>query len=126
MFKNFLDSLQNNQQRTLTSNITDNYIINLLMSGSMALAQGSRFSTSPPLRLCVSICTLVIFQTNQITITMCSVPGKIELSKKKDEAIRMAQRTAVALREYAETGDIRYLLLVQRHLASIQNENGDL
>ncbi|XP_071105685.1 nuclear factor NF-kappa-B p105 subunit-like [Haliotis cracherodii] len=54
------------------------------------------------------------------------VPGKIELSKKKDEAIRMAQRTAVALREYAETGDIRYLLLVQRHLASIQNENGDL
>ncbi|XP_046550036.1 nuclear factor NF-kappa-B p105 subunit-like isoform X1 [Haliotis rubra] len=54
------------------------------------------------------------------------VQGKIELSKKKDEAIRMAQRTAVALREYAETGDIRYLLLVQRHLASIQNENGDL
>ncbi|XP_076454433.1 nuclear factor NF-kappa-B p105 subunit-like [Babylonia areolata] len=39
---------------------------------------------------------------------------------------RVMAKTVLALRDYSETGDPRYLLLVQRHLTSTRNENGDL
>ncbi|XP_005091024.1 nuclear factor NF-kappa-B p105 subunit isoform X2 [Aplysia californica] len=39
---------------------------------------------------------------------------------------RVTERTLAALVDYAETGDIRHLLLVQRHLLAISNEDGDL
>ncbi|RUS85575.1 hypothetical protein EGW08_006658 [Elysia chlorotica] len=39
---------------------------------------------------------------------------------------RVAERTIAALVDYAETGDIRHLLLVQRQLMTISNKNGDL
>ncbi|KAL8565005.1 hypothetical protein ACOMHN_003381 [Nucella lapillus] len=39
---------------------------------------------------------------------------------------RITAKTVLALRDYSETGDPRYLLLVQRHLMAIRNENGDL
>ncbi|CAG5129174.1 unnamed protein product, partial [Candidula unifasciata] len=39
---------------------------------------------------------------------------------------RVAERTLAALTDFAETGDIRHLLLVQRHLMAISNKNGDL
>ncbi|XP_041362807.1 nuclear factor NF-kappa-B p105 subunit-like [Gigantopelta aegis] len=57
-----------------------------------------------------------------------SNPAQLTSTKpaKKLEAMRIAQRTVSALRDYAETSDIRYLLLVQRHLAGVSNENGDL
>ncbi|ESO88995.1 hypothetical protein LOTGIDRAFT_106471 [Lottia gigantea] len=41
-------------------------------------------------------------------------------------SIKIIERTLTAMQDYAETSDIRYLLLVQRHLASVQNKNGDL
>ncbi|KAH9508414.1 Nuclear factor NF-kappa-B p105 subunit [Bulinus truncatus] len=39
---------------------------------------------------------------------------------------RVAERTVAALTDFAETGDIRHLLLVQRHLLAVSNKNGDL
>ena len=29
------------------------------------------------------------------------------------------------MRDYASTGDVRYLLAVQRHLTAVQDDNGD-
>ncbi|KAK7498584.1 hypothetical protein BaRGS_00010244 [Batillaria attramentaria] len=39
---------------------------------------------------------------------------------------RLTARTVRALQDYSETSDVRYLLLVQRHLTAVKNENGDL
>ena len=39
---------------------------------------------------------------------------------------RVAERTIAALVDYAETGDMRHLLLVQRQLMTVSNKNGDL
>ncbi|GFN89059.1 nuclear factor NF-kappa-b p105 subunit [Plakobranchus ocellatus] len=44
----------------------------------------------------------------------------------RDVTGRVAKRTITALIDYAETGDIRHLLLVQRQLMTISNKNGDL
>ncbi|KAE8630728.1 hypothetical protein XENTR_v10000934 [Xenopus tropicalis] len=40
-------------------------------------------------------------------------------------ALQLTKRHAASLFDYAVTGDVRMLLAVQRHLASIQDENGD-
>ncbi|XP_064604065.1 nuclear factor NF-kappa-B p105 subunit-like [Liolophura sinensis] len=40
--------------------------------------------------------------------------------------LRLVERTSLALQEYAATGDIKALLLVQRHLTFMSDENGDL
>lgn len=44
----------------------------------------------------------------------------------KDEVMRMTERTVKALQSYASTGDIRQLLLVQRYLTSVPDQNGDM
>ncbi|OCT97186.1 hypothetical protein XELAEV_18009414mg [Xenopus laevis] len=41
------------------------------------------------------------------------------------KAMQLAKRHAASLFDYAVTGDVRMLLAVQRHLASVQDENGD-
>lgn len=48
----------------------------------------------------------------------------VELSL-RELAWNLAERSAAAMRDYATTGDLRYLLAVQRHLTSIQDDNGD-
>ena len=40
-------------------------------------------------------------------------------------AVDIAERTSLALQDYAKTGDIMYILLIQRHLVAVQDENGD-
>lgn len=40
-------------------------------------------------------------------------------------AWNLAEKSAAAMRDYATTGDIRYLLAVQRHLTAVQDDNGD-
>ncbi|XP_073445344.1 nuclear factor NF-kappa-B p105 subunit isoform X2 [Dendrobates tinctorius] len=42
-----------------------------------------------------------------------------------EKAVQLAKRHAASLFDYAVTGDVRNLLSVQRHLASVQDENGD-
>lgn len=42
-----------------------------------------------------------------------------------EKALQLARRHANALFDYAVTGDVRTLLAVQRHLAAVQDENGD-
>lgn len=49
------------------------------------------------------------------------LPGPLFLEK----ALQLAKRHANALFDYAVTGDVRTLLAVQRHLAAVQDENGD-
>lgn len=44
----------------------------------------------------------------------------------KDEVVRTTERTVQALQTYATTGDIRQLLLVQRYLTSVPDQNGDI
>ncbi|XP_075465190.1 nuclear factor NF-kappa-B p105 subunit isoform X3 [Ascaphus truei] len=41
------------------------------------------------------------------------------------KAMQLAKRHAASLFDYAVTGDVRILLAVQRHLAAVQDENGD-
>ncbi|KAG8548493.1 hypothetical protein GDO81_025243, partial [Engystomops pustulosus] len=41
------------------------------------------------------------------------------------KTVQLAKRHAASLFDYAVTGDVRKLLAVQRHLASVQDENGD-
>ncbi|XP_070186600.1 nuclear factor NF-kappa-B p100 subunit-like [Littorina saxatilis] len=55
-----------------------------------------------------------------------SKPVKVATSVVKRVMERITTRTIRALQDYAETGDVRYLLIVQRHLTVIKNENGDL
>ena len=47
----------------------------------------------------------------------------------KEELLRLAftlaERTSRAIRDYAATGDVRYLLAVQRQLTAVQNDDGD-
>ena len=40
-------------------------------------------------------------------------------------AWNLAERSAAAMRDYAATGDMRYLLAAQRHLTAVQDDNGD-
>ena len=55
-----------------------------------------------------------------------SKPVKVATSVVKRVMERITARTIRALQDYSETGDVRYLLIVQRHLTAIKNENGDL
>ncbi|KAK3787613.1 hypothetical protein RRG08_034316 [Elysia crispata] len=57
---------------------------------------------------------ITVAQPSQLTEIVRKVTG------------RVAERTIAALIDYAETGDIRHLLLVQRQLMTISNKNGDL
>ena len=38
---------------------------------------------------------------------------------------KVAERTNAGLNNYAATGDVRHMLLIQRHLMSVQDINGD-
>ena len=40
-------------------------------------------------------------------------------------AWNLAEKSSAAMRDYATTGDVRYLLAVQRHLTAVQDDNGD-
>ena len=40
-------------------------------------------------------------------------------------AWNVAAICAAAVRDYAVSGDMRYLLVVQRHLTAVQDDNGD-
>ena len=40
-------------------------------------------------------------------------------------AFALAERTSSAMRDYAVTGDVRYLLAVQRQLTAVQDDSGD-
>uniref|UniRef100_A0A8C2LLV9 Nuclear factor NF-kappa-B p105 subunit n=1 Tax=Cricetulus griseus TaxID=10029 RepID=A0A8C2LLV9_CRIGR len=42
-----------------------------------------------------------------------------------EKALQLAKRHANALFDYAMTGDVKMLLAVQRHLTTVQDENGD-
>ncbi len=42
-----------------------------------------------------------------------------------DLAWQVAERTSTGLQNYAATGDVRHMLLIQRHLVSVQDGNGD-
>ncbi len=37
----------------------------------------------------------------------------------------VAERTNAGLQNYAATGDVRHMLLIQRHLVSVEDLNGD-
>ena len=54
---------------------------------------------------------------NVINVVIELSPGEL--------AWNLAERSAAAMREYASTGDMRYLLAVQRHLTAVQDDNGD-
>ncbi|KAG9480303.1 hypothetical protein GDO78_012009 [Eleutherodactylus coqui] len=54
-------------------------------------------------------------------VEACKLPGCQLLEK----TVQLAERHAASLFDYAVTGDVRMLLAVQRHLASVQDENGD-
>ncbi|CAN2388938.1 Nuclear factor of kappa light polypeptide gene enhancer in B-cells 1 [Pristimantis euphronides] len=54
-------------------------------------------------------------------VEACKLPGCPLLEK----TVQLAKRHAASLFDYAVTGDVRMLLAVQRHLASVQDENGD-
>ena len=40
-------------------------------------------------------------------------------------AYQIADRSTSALQQYARTGDVKYLLAVQRHLVAVQDTQGD-
>ena len=40
-------------------------------------------------------------------------------------AWNLAEKSAAAMRDYAATGDMRYLLAAQRHLTAVQDDSGD-
>ena len=52
-------------------------------------------------------------------ITDCLVTDLREL------AWNLAEKSAAAMRDYAATGDMRYLLAAQRHLTAVQDDSGD-
>lgn len=54
-------------------------------------------------------------------VEACKVPGCQSVEK----TVQLAKRHAASLFDYAVTGDVRILLAVQRHLALVQDENGD-
>jgi ribonuclease D len=43
----------------------------------------------------------------------------------KEVAWAIAEHTSCAMRDYAATGDVRYLLAIQRQLTAVQNDDGD-
>lgn len=49
-------------------------------------------------------------------------PQEADLS---ELAWNLAEKSSASMRDYAATGDIRYLLAVQRHLTAVQDDNGD-
>jgi hypothetical protein len=51
---------------------------------------------------------------------------KVVTSVVKRVMERVTTRTIRALQDYSETGDPRFLLIVQRELTAVKNENGDL
>ncbi|XP_073495254.1 nuclear factor NF-kappa-B p105 subunit [Phyllobates terribilis] len=60
-------------------------------------------------------------------VEACKVPGSCKQTgcQLLEKAVQLAKRHAASLFDYAVTGDVRKLLSVQRHLASVQDENGD-
>ncbi|XP_075057154.1 nuclear factor NF-kappa-B p105 subunit isoform X2 [Mixophyes fleayi] len=54
-------------------------------------------------------------------VETCKLPGCYFLGK----TMQLAERHSASLFDYAVTGDVRMLLSVQRHLAAVQDENGD-
>ncbi|CAL1527447.1 unnamed protein product [Lymnaea stagnalis] len=64
-------------------------------------------------------------QINQITELSPSHCTQLTETVRKVTS-RVAERTVAALTDFSETGDIRHLLLVQRHLLAVSNKNGDL
>ncbi|KAJ8319093.1 hypothetical protein KUTeg_004184 [Tegillarca granosa] len=63
------------------------------------------------------------FNRVEDTIT---VKFDVSVQTDKDGVYKVAERTANALQWYAATGDIRCLLMAQRYLLPIRDENGDL
>ncbi|KAM6148003.1 nuclear factor NF-kappa-B p105 subunit isoform 1-T1 [Erethizon dorsatum] len=60
----------------------------------------------------------------------CALGGEDEDTGFRDnlfleKALQLAKRHANALFDYAVTGDVKMLLAVQRHLTTVQDENGD-
>ncbi|XP_015340089.1 nuclear factor NF-kappa-B p105 subunit isoform X2 [Marmota marmota marmota] len=67
---------------------------------------------------------------NEEVMLPCTMGVKQEDSPFQDnlfleKAMQLAKRHANALFDYAVTGDVKMLLAVQRHLAAVQDENGD-
>lgn len=61
---------------------------------------------------------IFLFKKNN-KITDCLVTDLSEL------AWNLAEKSAAAMRDYAATGDMRYLLAAQRHLTAVQDDSGD-
>uniref|UniRef100_A0A8C4QSP4 Nuclear factor of kappa light polypeptide gene enhancer in B-cells 2 (p49/p100) n=2 Tax=Eptatretus burgeri TaxID=7764 RepID=A0A8C4QSP4_EPTBU len=57
--------------------------------------------------------------------TPMGISSKTEAMPSGESALRLAERTARALLDYARTGDARMLLVVQRHLTAVQDDEGD-
>lgn len=67
-----------------------------------------------PVTQATTIKGMAVAQPSQLTDVLRKVTG------------RVADRTIAGLVDFAETGDIRHLLLVQRQLMTISNKNGDI
>nr|UZH84476.1 P105 [Sinohyriopsis cumingii] len=50
----------------------------------------------------------------------------VEVQTEVEPLMKMVEQTAQALQLYAATGDVRILLMVQRYLALVQDQDGDL
>ena len=53
---------------------------------------------------------------------ICCLDLELSLS---ELAWNLAEKSAAAMRNYATSGDLRYLLAVQRDLTAVQDDNGD-
>lgn len=74
-------------------------------------------------------CSYNLFNIKALSIKYSydSTVTQSELTPDCMEALawRVAENTALALQEFAKTGNIAYLLVIQRHLVAVQDENGD-
>ena len=68
----------------------------------------------------INSCEILMELTKLIDPFLCTVQTD------KDNTMVVAERTATAMQFYAATGDIRKLLLVQRYLTLVADDNGDL
>ncbi|KAK3091585.1 hypothetical protein FSP39_020963 [Pinctada imbricata] len=60
-------------------------------------------------------------------VRVCPVEVQhVSVQTETDNVTKTAERTVKALQMYASTGDIRQLLMVQRYLTSVCDDNGDL
>ena len=50
----------------------------------------------------------------------------VSVQTEMDPTLRMVTKTAGALQQYAASGDVRALLMVQRFLMTVSDYNGDL